>query len=72
MLGGAAETRAVHVMVPRDAVRDVVADVVLVHGYGWPQAEVAALLEVGPSTVHEHLNRALARLRADLEDHDDR
>ncbi len=27
VLGGAAETRAVHVMVPRDAVRDLVADV---------------------------------------------
>jgi hypothetical protein len=27
VLGGATETRAVHVMVPRDAVRDVVADV---------------------------------------------
>lgn len=27
VLGGSAETRAVHVMVPRDAVRDVVADV---------------------------------------------
>ena len=27
VLGGSAETRAVHVMVPRDAVRDLVADV---------------------------------------------
>jgi RNA polymerase sigma factor (sigma-70 family) len=46
--------------------------VVLVHGYGWQQAEVATLLEIGPSTVHEHLNRAMTRLRADLEDHDER
>lgn len=45
--------------------------VVLVHGYGWPQAEVATLLDVSPSTVHEHLHRAMARLRADLEDHDE-
>lgn len=45
--------------------------VVLVHGYGWPQAEVATLLDIGPSTVHEHLHRAIARLRADLEAHDE-
>lgn len=45
--------------------------VVLVHGYGWTQAEVAALLDVGPSTIHEHLRRAIARLRADLEDRDE-
>ena len=41
--------------------------VVLVHGFGWSQAEVAELLEVSRSTVHEHLQRALARLRHDLE-----
>lgn len=40
--------------------------VLLVHGYGWSQAEVAELLEINPSTVHEHLNRALTRLRAEL------
>lgn len=40
--------------------------VVLVHGYGWPQAEVAALFGINPSTVREHLNRALARLRQEL------
>ena len=45
--------------------------VVLVHGYGWPQAEVATLLDVGPSTVHEHLQRAMTRLRAELEEHDE-
>ncbi len=41
--------------------------VVLVHGYGWTQREVAELLEVAPSTVQKHLERALARLRTALE-----
>jgi DNA-directed RNA polymerase specialized sigma24 family protein len=41
--------------------------VVLVHGYAWRQAEVAALLEVSPSTVADHLSRALAGLRSELE-----
>lgn len=41
--------------------------VVLVHAYGWSQAEVATLLEISPSTVREHMNRALARLRDELE-----
>jgi RNA polymerase sigma factor (sigma-70 family) len=40
--------------------------VVLVHGYAWRQAEVAALLEISPSTVADHLSRALARLRSEL------
>lgn len=40
--------------------------VVLVHGHGWSQAEVAELLAINPSTVREHLQRALARLRDDL------
>ena len=40
--------------------------VLLVHGFGWPQSEVAALLEVNPSTVREHLQRALSRLRTEL------
>lgn len=39
----------------------------LVHGIGWSQAEVAELLDVSPSTVHEHLNRAVTRLRRALE-----
>lgn len=39
----------------------------LVHAYGWSQAEVAELLEISPSTVHEHLRRGLARLREHLE-----
>lgn len=38
----------------------------LVHGYQWSQAEVAVLLEINPSTVREHLNRALERLRQEL------
>lgn len=41
--------------------------VVLVHGYGWSQAEVAVMLGVNPSTVREHLGRAMSRLRAELE-----
>ncbi|WP_350170190.1 RNA polymerase sigma factor [Ilumatobacter fluminis] len=41
--------------------------VVLVHGFGWSQADVAGLLELNPSTVREHLSRALSRLRDQLE-----
>ncbi len=41
--------------------------VVLVHGYGWRQAEVARLLEINPSTVRDYLNRAIERLRRELE-----
>ncbi len=41
--------------------------VVLVHGFGWSQADVAELLEINPSTVREHLGRALSRLRDELE-----
>lgn len=44
--------------------------VVLVHGYGWPQVEVADLLGVRASTVAEHLRRATERLRAELEVND--
>ena len=40
--------------------------VLLVHGYGWSQADVAALLQINPSTVREHMNRALTRLRREL------
>ena len=42
--------------------------VVLVHGYGWSQPEVAALLEISASTVRNHLDRALRRLRKTLEE----
>jgi DNA-directed RNA polymerase specialized sigma24 family protein len=41
--------------------------VVLVHGYGWSQREVADMLGVAASTVQTHLERALGRLRAALE-----
>lgn len=44
--------------------------VVLVHAYGWRQSEVAEILDVSPSTVHEHLGRALTSLRRQLEVHD--
>jgi DNA-directed RNA polymerase specialized sigma24 family protein len=45
--------------------------VVLVHAYGWSQADVASLLDINPSTVREHLSRGLARLRDELEVGDD-
>lgn len=45
--------------------------VVLVHGYGWPIVEVAALLDVTHSTVRTHLARALAHLQTALEVHSD-
>ena len=41
--------------------------VVLVYAFEWTQREVAALLEINPSTVREHLERATVRLRALLE-----
>lgn len=41
--------------------------VVLVHGYDWRQAEVARLLEISPSTVQDYLNRAIEKLRNELE-----
>lgn len=41
--------------------------VVLVHAFGWTQTEVSRLLEVTPSTVREHLRRAMERLRQALE-----
>jgi len=40
--------------------------VLLVHAHQWSQAEVAELLGINPSTVREHLNRGLSRLREDL------
>src|SRR6476659_3966284 len=39
----------------------------LVHGCGWPHREVAEALEIAPSTVATHVDRALARLRSLLE-----
>ncbi len=41
--------------------------VVLVHGYGWRQAEVARLLGINASTVRDYLNRAIDRLRDVME-----
>lgn len=41
--------------------------VVLVHGYGYSQTEVAAMLGTSISTLREHLNRGTTRLRRTLE-----
>ncbi|MCU1360386.1 MAG: polymerase, sigma-24 subunit, subfamily, partial [Ilumatobacteraceae bacterium] len=41
--------------------------VVLVHGYGYSQTEVADLLGVSISTLREHLSRGTSRLRRALE-----
>lgn len=41
--------------------------VVLVHAYGWPQVEVAELLDITPQTVRTHLQRALTRLQTTME-----
>lgn len=41
--------------------------VVLVHAFGWTQADVSDLLEVSPSTVADHLRRAISHLRSELE-----
>ncbi len=41
--------------------------VVLVHGYGYRQTEVAAMLGVTVSTLREHLRRGVVRLREVLE-----
>ncbi len=40
--------------------------VVLVHAFEWTQAEVAELLGVRPTTVQNHLERGLAKLRTAL------
>ena len=40
--------------------------VVLVHGFGWSQTEVAKLLDITVSTAREHLSRALRHLRDEL------
>lgn len=41
--------------------------VVLCHGFQWTQREVADLLGVAPTTVQNHVERGLAKLRAALE-----
>lgn len=47
--------------------------VVLVHGLGYSVADVADLLEIQPTTVRNHLERGLRRLRRSLgaDDHAD-
>jgi DNA-directed RNA polymerase specialized sigma24 family protein len=40
--------------------------VLLVHGFGWSQTDVAHLLDVNVSTLREHLARSLIRLRTTL------
>ena len=41
--------------------------VVLVHGFGWTQREVAELTDTSPSSVQKHLERGLLSLRRTLE-----
>lgn len=41
--------------------------VLLIHGFEWTQAEVAAFLGVAQGTVQKHVERGMARLRAALE-----
>ena len=38
----------------------------LAHGCGWPHSEIASVLDVSPSTVSTHVNRALTRLRTEI------
>ncbi len=45
--------------------------VVLVHAFGWTFREVAELTGVKPTTVQNHLERGLAKLRDALEVHED-
>jgi DNA-directed RNA polymerase specialized sigma24 family protein len=45
--------------------------VVLVHGFGWQLREVAELTGIAVTTVQNHVERGLARLRAALEVHED-
>jgi RNA polymerase sigma factor (sigma-70 family) len=40
--------------------------VLLVHGYGYTLGEAATAMGCSPSTVRHHLERGMARLRADL------
>lgn len=41
--------------------------VVLAHGFGWTHREVADLLGLSPSSVQNHVERGLAKLRTALE-----
>jgi RNA polymerase sigma-70 factor (ECF subfamily) len=40
--------------------------VLLVHGHGWTHEEAAAVLGISTSTLRNHLDRGLTRLRAQL------
>jgi len=40
--------------------------VMLVHGYGWTWSEVAEVLDVSKTTVQKHVERGVAKLRAEL------
>ena len=42
--------------------------VMLVHAFGWTVRDVGEVLDLAPSTVQTHSERALARLRATLEE----
>lgn len=44
--------------------------VVMVHAYGWSVRAAAELLDLAPSTVQTHLERAMTRLRAEMEHSD--
>jgi DNA-directed RNA polymerase specialized sigma24 family protein len=41
--------------------------VLLVHAFGWSQAEAAELVGVSVSTIRTHLARGLAKLQSTLE-----
>jgi DNA-directed RNA polymerase specialized sigma24 family protein len=45
--------------------------VVLVHGFGWQLREVAEVTGIAVTTVQNHVERGVARLRAALEVHED-
>jgi RNA polymerase sigma-70 factor (ECF subfamily) len=47
------------------------AAVLLVHGYGYSFRQAADVLNVSLSTVRTHADRGLARLRSQLEVHDE-
>ncbi len=40
--------------------------VVLAHGYGWTHREIGDLLGIRPTTVQNHIDRGVARLRSSL------
>jgi DNA-directed RNA polymerase specialized sigma24 family protein len=42
--------------------------VVLVHGFGYPLAEAAGVLDCSVSTLRNHLDRGLTHFRHDLDD----